>query len=81
MAGIKKCPECNSSKLRYDETRGEIICETCGLLVEENMVDTSHELRGFDKSEKNLVAEHQFRYKNLIRDLLQMLVKSRIFIN
>ena len=50
--GVKKCPECNSSKLRYDETRGEIICETCGLLVEENMVDTTHELRGFDKSEK-----------------------------
>jgi transcription initiation factor TFIIB len=52
MAGAKKCPECNSSKLIYDETRGEIICGACGLLVEEKMVDTSHELRSFDKSEK-----------------------------
>ena len=50
---VKKCPECNSSKLITDETRGEIICGSCGLLVEENMVDTSHELRSFDKSEKN----------------------------
>jgi len=52
MAGAKKCPECNSSKLIYNETRGEVICGTCGLLVEENMVDTSHELRSFNKSEK-----------------------------
>jgi transcription initiation factor TFIIB len=48
----KRCPECNSSKLITDETRGEIICGSCGLLIEENMVDTSHELRSFDKSEK-----------------------------
>jgi len=52
MAGAKKCPECNSSKLIYDESKGEVICGDCGLLVEEKMVDTSHELRSFDKSEK-----------------------------
>jgi transcription initiation factor TFIIB len=52
MAKPKKCPECNSSKLIYDEARGEVICGSCGLLIEENMVDTSHELRSFDKSEK-----------------------------
>jgi len=52
MVAAKKCPECNSSKLIYDETRGEVICGACGLLVEEKMVDTSHELRSFDKSEK-----------------------------
>jgi transcription initiation factor TFIIB len=52
MANPKKCPECSSTKLIYDETRGEVICGSCGLLVEENMVDTSHELRSFDKSEK-----------------------------
>ena len=52
MVNAKKCPECSSSKLIYDETKGEVICGACGLLVEENMVDTSHELRSFDKSEK-----------------------------
>ena len=52
MAKPQKCPECSSSKLIYDETRGEVICSACGLLVEEQMVDTSHELRSFDKSEK-----------------------------
>lgn len=52
MVHAKKCPECNSSHLIYDETRGEVICGDCGLLVEEKMVDTSHELRSFDKTEK-----------------------------
>jgi len=52
MDYIKKCPECGSSNLVYDSSRGEVICGDCGLLVEEKMVDTSHELRAFDKSEK-----------------------------
>ncbi len=49
---IKRCSECNSSNLVYDESKGEVICGDCGLLVEEKMVDTTHELRAFDKSEK-----------------------------
>ena len=52
MSAPKQCPECNSSYLIYDESRGELICGDCGLLVEEKMVDTSHELRSFDKTEK-----------------------------
>lgn len=51
-AYVKRCPECGSSNLTYDESRGEVICGDCGLLVEESMVDTTHELRQFDKSEK-----------------------------
>ncbi len=53
MAFIKRCPECNSVHLIYDEQRGEIICSNCGLLVEEKMVDTGQDIHGqFDKSEK-----------------------------
>ena len=52
VAMVKRCPECGSSNLVYDESRGEVICGNCGLLVEESMVDTTHELRQFDKSEK-----------------------------
>jgi len=52
MSYVKRCPECNSSNLVYDESRGEVTCADCGLLVEESMVDTTHELRQFDKSEK-----------------------------
>jgi len=52
MVQAKKCPECGSAHLIYDEARSEVICGDCGLLVEEKMVDTTHELRAFDKSEK-----------------------------
>ncbi len=53
MAYIKKCPECGSINLTYDEQRGELICNDCGLVIEEKMVDTGQEMIGqFDKAEK-----------------------------
>ncbi|MFH1501038.1 MAG: TFIIB-type zinc ribbon-containing protein [archaeon] len=52
-AYIKKCPECGGIHLTYDEQRGEVICNDCGLVVEEKMVDTGQDPHGqFDKSEK-----------------------------
>ena len=53
MAGVKKCPECGSINLTYDPHLGEIICNDCGLVVEEKMVDTGQDMSGkFDKGEK-----------------------------
>lgn len=50
---MRKCPECGSTKLTYDSNLGQIICNECGLLVEEDMVDTGIDLSGkFDKDEK-----------------------------
>ena len=52
MSSLKKCPECGSSKVFFDETKNEVICSNCGLIIEDNPVDTTHELRAFDKTEK-----------------------------
>ena len=53
MSYIKRCPECDSVNLTHDEQKGEIICNECGLIIEEKMVDTSQDFGGqFDKSEK-----------------------------
>jgi transcription initiation factor TFIIB len=53
MAAIKKCPDCGGVHLTYDPNLGEIICNDCGLVIEEKMVDTGVDLQGkFDKSEK-----------------------------
>ena len=53
MSFIKKCPECGSVDITYDAHLGEVICNNCGLLIEEKMVDTGVDLSGkFDKSEK-----------------------------
>lgn len=49
---IKKCPECNSINLIYDEQRGEIICQDCGLVVEEKMVDLGQEWSHSEEGEK-----------------------------
>jgi transcription initiation factor TFIIB len=53
MSYIKRCPECGSVNLTYEEQKGEIICNDCGLIVEEKMVDTGQDVGGqFDKSDK-----------------------------
>jgi len=53
MSHAKRCPECNSINLTFDEQRGELICSDCGLVIEEKMVDTGQEGHGqFDKGEK-----------------------------
>ena len=53
MSYVKRCPECGSVHLTYDEQKGEIICNDCGLIVEEKIVDTGQDAGGqFDKSEK-----------------------------
>src|SRR3989344_4225525 len=53
MAFVKRCPECDSINLTYDEAIGEIICNDCGLVIEDKMVDTGQDLHGkFDKNEK-----------------------------
>lgn len=49
---IKKCPECGSINLIYDGQKGEIICEDCGLVVEEKMIDMGQEWRQFEEGQK-----------------------------
>ena len=44
---IVKCPECGSRDLDRDETRGEIVCAVCGLVVEDNVIDQGAEWRVF----------------------------------
>ncbi len=49
---IQKCPECGSINLTYDEQKGEVICQSCGLVVEEKMVDTGQEFLGKGDKDK-----------------------------
>ncbi|HDI03027.1 MAG TPA: hypothetical protein ENF67_00590 [Candidatus Pacearchaeota archaeon] len=48
----KKCPECGSTELVYDDQRGEIICARCGLVIEEKMIDVGEEWKRFEEGEK-----------------------------
>ncbi|EMA01183.1 transcription initiation factor IIB [Haloferax denitrificans] len=46
------CPEC-SGHLVTDEEHGETICEECGLVVEDTVVDRGPEWRAFDSAERD----------------------------
>ncbi|MEM4703117.1 MAG: transcription initiation factor IIB [Candidatus Pacearchaeota archaeon] len=49
---LKKCPECGSTNLIYDEQKGEIICSKCGLVIEEKIIDAGQEWRQFEEGER-----------------------------
>jgi transcription initiation factor TFIIB len=51
-AMIKKCPECGSEKLLHNKDRGEVVCRSCGLVVEDKMIDFSPEWVEHDESEQ-----------------------------
>ncbi|MDI6654578.1 MAG: TFIIB-type zinc ribbon-containing protein, partial [Candidatus Hydrothermarchaeota archaeon] len=42
------CPECNSKSLTKDYERAEIVCNDCGLVIDEKIMDTGPEWRAFD---------------------------------
>ena len=48
----KKCPECNSTNLIADHDRGELVCKSCGLVLEERMVDFGQEWREFENDQE-----------------------------
>jgi len=53
MAFVKRCPECGSVNITHDPQLGEVICNDCGLVIEDEMVDSGTDLAGkFDKTEK-----------------------------
>ena len=42
-----KCDECGSRNLNRDETRGEVVCDDCGLVLEDKVIDQGAEWRVF----------------------------------
>ncbi len=48
-----KCPECQADALKKNSERGELVCNKCGLVVEENIVQEGPEWRAFDTEQRN----------------------------
>ena len=57
---IVKCDECSSRNLTRDETRGEVVCDDCGLVLEDKVIDQGAEWRFSvpSKEIKGLGPEH-----------------------
>ncbi|MFX1285767.1 MAG: transcription initiation factor IIB family protein [Promethearchaeota archaeon] len=47
-----KCSECNSNAMLYDEQRGEIICEDCGLVANSVIFSREPEWRAYNSEEE-----------------------------
>lgn len=45
------CPECGSDKIRTDNVRGEIVCQDCGCVLRNQLVDTGAEWSAFSHEE------------------------------
>ncbi len=48
-----KCPECASGDIRYDYVRGESVCDRCGAVIKESMIDLTQEWRAFDDDQRS----------------------------
>jgi transcription initiation factor TFIIB len=45
------CPDCGSKELKRDYARAEIICNKCGLVLDDNIIDSGPEWRAFDSDQ------------------------------
>lgn len=51
-APITECPECKSKNLVQDYDRGELVCDDCGLVISDRLVDMGPEWRAFDQDQR-----------------------------
>ncbi len=47
------CPECKGTDIRYDPSRGEMVCSGCGLVINQSVIDTTQEWRAFDDNQRS----------------------------
>jgi transcription initiation factor TFIIB len=51
-----RCPECDSEHLVRDYTRGELVCDSCGLVVSEGHIDPGPEWTAYSVEESDRLA-------------------------
>src|SRR2546423_7573585 len=56
---VTRCPECNSGHLSFDYERGELICEECGLVLTDQMIDQGPEWRALGVAPGQEWARHR----------------------
>jgi len=48
---VIQCPECGSRHLSRDHSRGELVCNDCGLVIDEDLIDLGPEWSAFDSEQ------------------------------
>ncbi len=62
------CPQCKSNHLTKDDQRGELICQDCGLVLDEEIIDYGPEWRAFDNEQETQRARTGAPMNELIFD-------------
>jgi transcription initiation factor TFIIB len=52
----RTCPECHSDHLVLDYTRGELVCDSCGLVIRDNSIDEGPEWAAYSVEENDRLA-------------------------
>ena len=50
------CPECHSDHLVLDYARGELVCDSCGLVIRDNSIDEGPEWSAYSVEENDRLA-------------------------
>ena len=50
--GMNVCPNCGCAHVVRDYGRGEVTCEHCGMVLEDQIIDPGAEYRNFDQGQK-----------------------------
>ncbi|MFB6105498.1 MAG: transcription initiation factor IIB family protein [Halobacteriaceae archaeon] len=50
--GVRTCPECGSDNLVKSTDRAELVCDDCGLVVDDEQIDPGPEWRAFNHQER-----------------------------
>jgi len=53
---ITQCTECGSENLNQDHERGELVCDKCGLVLDDSAIDQGKDWRSFDSEQDNAKA-------------------------
>ncbi len=70
-----KCPECGNAKVVHDAERGELVCQSCGLVLADESVDFGKEWRSFDSDqfEERARTGSPMKYVKLNKGLVTMI--------
>ncbi len=49
---VTECPECGCNRVSQDYSRGELVCESCGLVIDDQYIDQGPEWRSFDMTQE-----------------------------
>ena len=65
---IVQCPECGSRHLIKDYSRAELVCEDCGLVIDQDFIDHGPEWRAFDSEQREKKARTGAPMNYMIHD-------------